>query len=884
MGLPLVGRDEVLADVERHQASCGGAVVVYGAAGVGKTRLAREILGRAEARGMDTSWSVASRASASVPFAALSELLTVGGGTDPPGMALHAWRRHLEERAQRAPLLIGIDDAHLLDAASLALVHALRTVPHVSLVLTVRAGEPVPEEVSGLWKDSEALRVDVGPLERAGSDRLVVAVLGGPVDSETLTMLWRSARGNPLFLRELLLEARQQEQLVQRGERWTLVGRPSLSRRLTELVTAHLGSMSGAARRGLEALTLVEPLGFGPLLQLVGADAAEELERSGMIEFVDDHRRRQVRFAQDLYSEVVRTTILHSRTVAVSEELLKLLGADAAEPMSTDGARRRGDLLLLAELWRHTGRPGGGELFLAAAREAMGLGAHGRAVSLAELAVDRAGGFAARATYGEALTYLGQTEHAEQVLAHASGDAQTEPEILQAALLRFHNQLFNGGDPLEAERIVTGARQQVATQDGGDQLDAALAMSATLRGDLPRALAVSAGVLHRADPDERTLLGALVLTSVCRALLGDVGDALRDVRRAQQLLDPMREQLPLAAHQIGITEVLALWHDARGTEALARARDGYHNSLDGQAMEATGTWATAVGLVLAEGGRFGEATEFCREAAARLEAGDPLGLRGTALAIHARCAAALGESATARSLLDELTRLGSEDLRTVIHTDRARVWLAAADGEVAHAADLAFERGQRAIASTHLSWGAMLLHDAVRFGHPRPAIDVLERLADGHDAYLLRLQADHAKALADADPAALGDVATAFSAHDLPLYAAESMAQAAELLRRQGEAAAVRRATALAESLVPPSDAVTAPALLRISDPLTARERDVALLARNGATSRQIGAHFDLSVRTVDNYLASVYRKTGIEGRHRLGLVLGPPPSPTAGS
>src|SRR5262245_33928923 len=72
---PLVGRGEELAFVSALMQRRRGGVVVAGAAGVGKTRLARAILGEAEARGYATAWATATRAAASVPYGALADLL-----------------------------------------------------------------------------------------------------------------------------------------------------------------------------------------------------------------------------------------------------------------------------------------------------------------------------------------------------------------------------------------------------------------------------------------------------------------------------------------------------------------------------------------------------------------------------------------------------------------------------------------------------------------------------------------------------------------------------------------------------------------------------------------------------------------------------------------
>jgi DNA-binding CsgD family transcriptional regulator len=48
---------------------------------------------------------------------------------------------------------------------------------------------------------------------------------------------------------------------------------------------------------------------------------------------------------------------------------------------------------------------------------------------------------------------------------------------------------------------------------------------------------------------------------------------------------------------------------------------------------------------------------------------------------------------------------------------------------------------------------------------------------------------------------------------------------------------------------------------------LTRREREIALLAADGQSSRQIADRLVLSVRTIDNHLQSVYRKLGVRRR-----------------
>jgi len=68
---------------------------------------------------------------------------------------------------------------------------------------------------------------------------------------------------------------------------------------------------------------------------------------------------------------------------------------------------------------------------------------------------------------------------------------------------------------------------------------------------------------------------------------------------------------------------------------------------------------------------------------------------------------------------------------------------------------------------------------------------------------------------------------------------------------------------------------VRSPALVGLKAPeLTRRERQIALLAAQGLSSRVIAQRLALSVRTVDNHLQVAYGKLGISGRRALPRAL----------
>ena len=173
-----------------------------------------------------------------------------------------------------------------------------------------------------------------------------------------------------------------------------------------------------------------------------------------------------------------------------------------------------------------------------------------------------------------------------------------------------------------------------------------------------------------------------------------------------------------------------------------------------------------------------------------------------------------------------------------------------------------------------LTWGAALLyHDAVRLGGADLAREPLARIAAATTAPLVAVMAEHARAAASNDASGLAGVAARFARRGSPLLAAEAFAQAAAATRTgQPEH---NRLAARAVHLAASCSGAATPLLVGLSPPLSEREWEIARAAWAGESSRAISQRLYLSVRTVDNHLASVYRKLGVPGREDLHAVFG---------
>lgn len=247
-------------------------VVLVGPAGVGKTRLATESLAIAVRIGFATARVLATRAAASVPFGALAQLLTSPLGDDVLGPgALRAAGDAVAAHAGGEPFMLLVDDAHLLDSASATVVHQLVMSTDTFVVVTVRSGEPCPDPIAALWKDEMAVRIDLGPLGREDTERLVSELLDGIVEAATARAVWERSGGNPLFVRELVAGAVESGVLQAVDDIWRLVAPLRPSPRLDELVGDRLSDLSPEELAAFELVVVGEPLDLTVLLELTDA-------------------------------------------------------------------------------------------------------------------------------------------------------------------------------------------------------------------------------------------------------------------------------------------------------------------------------------------------------------------------------------------------------------------------------------------------------------------------------------------------------------------------------------------------------------------------------------------------------------------------------------
>jgi DNA-binding CsgD family transcriptional regulator len=210
----------------------------------------------------------------------------------------------------------------------------------------------------------------------------------------------------------------------------------------------------------------------------------------------------------------------------------------------------------------------------------------------------------------------------------------------------------------------------------------------------------------------------------------------------------------------------------------------------------------------------------------------------------------------------------------------AVAWLRCLEGDTAAARALWAEAIDDSARRGRLVTVVEALHGLARcgLGDGQGTVDPAT-LRDEVQGPLLTAKLDHADGAFRNEPALLERAAGAFEQIGAALLAAEAFCDASRAHRRAGDQRAATQAMRRGQELASRCPGAQTPAL-RTSDevvPLTRRERELALLAADGLSTKEIAERLFLSDRTVQNHLNRAYEKLGVSGRRELRRVLGTP-------
>jgi DNA-binding CsgD family transcriptional regulator len=904
---PLLGRGEELARLDRIVAGLsdhGEALVLRGEPGIGKSALLAAVSQRAQERGVRVLSANGVESEAQLPFAGLHQLLlpSLHRLADLPepqrqaleiafGLAPHAGVPDvfliglatlglISEMATEAPVLLAVDDAHLLDGSSarvLAFVGRRLEMEPTALLLVVRDG--VRNDI-----DEAALpELSIGRLDDDAS-RDLLELQGAELSEDLKARVLEAAAGNPLALTELPVVVSGRKLDPTAGAEAL-----PLTVRLERAFAARLEDFDADTR----ALLLVAALDETDQDQLAvaaakvrGAALSPDAWAPAVGKGLGTLSADGFRFRHPL----VRSAVVET----ASPEERRCAHAALAETLEDDPDRAA---------WHAAGAATGSDEGVAARLEAAADRAQGRgAHAVAAVALERSARLtpvrARRAARLQRAGYLAwELGHADDSVRLFREAQQLGLPPLERALAATYLETFEGNlsSAEGALRAFLGvAKQRRATADDRGAINAVDSLLVRIYwGEVSDPVRHTASELVKGldvrpdDPVRLSFLGAV-------DPVHNGADVIRQLRTisAPGIADA------IDAFHLGYAGSTVWAHELtrpflRTSTALFRAdgRLGHlaialaHQAWNDLYLGATGAAITAA----SEAARLAEESSFFLYV--------PASRLAEAIAIGERGERDLAEGLIAEMEAVLLTR-GVSPLLTMVAIARGRTELAAgrfadAFGHLSRVftqADVAYHRWAGGMALADLVDAAV--HGNVDLERVRAVLTRWQEVAEATGAQHLHVQLAYGAALL-ADPADADELfqsAIAFGNSGWPFFVARAKLGYGAWLRRQRRAAEarihLRQAAETFDALGQVSRAAHARQELRASGEtprrrtpeswaqLTPQELQVAQLAAQGLSNKEIAERLYLSNRTVGTHLYRLFPKLGISSRAELRDVL----------
>ncbi len=865
---PLIGRDELIGEIVR---ASGAAVVLRGPSGVGKTRVAQAVVARLAAAGWASQTLSGGTSFAGLPLAGIAPLFA---GADPDLTALSENPLALAEYtlARTAELARGrrmvflVDDISLMDALSLTLLTQLVHTGTITMIATLRAGDPVPDPILAMWTGDAARSFEVRPFRPQDSQQMATAALGGEVAQRAVAQLHAASDGNPLFLRELILGAVDAGMLAERAGVWQLMGAPVATPALRDLIMSRIRHLDPAVRDVLDRIALCQPLPIDELHATGARSALGDLEIAGLVAISRTSMGPAASLSHPQYVAAVVASLPQLRAMDLLLEQADIATAKNRQPL--DAVR--------AATWRlQAGHPSDPDLLVGAARFARLANDFAETARLTQAAVDAGSDRAdVHLMHADALRALGRTDEAMAALDRASaadasspGSSELTTEIATTIALTHADRAMGISRGLEhldeALRRLPGQAEAIALTRSVLLLYNGLADLAVAEIDAVRGAAVAGRTAH--DEARVAMAAAIPLASVGRATeaLAAAGTAVGYAR------NPANGRGAITARAALFVQASALIRTGDVHRARDTATEALQEAIEHDDEIATRHAELTLGHCFSEIGRLRTAGRWFRDAVSGAEAKGPNSFRGPALGGLALTMIWRGDSTGARAVLARQSpEVAAWDISTIL----GEAWLDCEAGRSTAAIPrlLLHANGYQQTGYSYIA--GWFLFNVARLGHAAEVADPLAELAARGDSPLFAARSAHAVALAAADPEGLVTVGEQWERLGSMIYAAEGYAGAAQLATARQDARGAARLRQRAEQLVGRCEGVATPALRFATSAvaLTARERQIAGLARNGMSSREIATTLVLSVRTVDNHLQSAYAKLGVSSRSEL--------------
>ena len=832
----------------------GTPVLITGDAGVGKTHLASALADRLGEQGWIRENVVGSPSIRTVRFGAIQHLIDGATPRLPDELAAMAADR-LQRRARDERLILVVDDIDQIDDGSVALVHQL-ALGGITVIATVRSPGAAADSVLALWKDEAFTRIDL-EADRTDTKLLLETLAGIPAADDLVTAIADLTLGNPLFIRELLVDGQANESLVARDGVLTLQGSVRSDWRVADVLADRFAQLDDTLNDAMHLIALSAPIGLDIAIAALGAEVVERLESADLVVVSRVGEDDVLMVTHPLVAEVVRSSTkpLQKRRHHVT----------LAEAVFAHADPRPVDLVRSVTGAIEVGMTPPPDVALAAARSALA----GFDGATARQCIDAAGPIDTLDSnelvlLGRACFLDGDRQESALQLAAAELAATNDAERAAAAVTHAETLLFGLGDHPAAMNVLSTALDAVTDVQARARISTFSIIGALLVGDFGPALSVGRTLAAEPRLDEASRLAVLTSTTIAQTMSGQIEGLHDDLELAFTLAEERRSTLPSAYSQILLTRIMYTAHYVDINAAIDESRRRLDEWSQNSVMSALIEGAAAQASLLA--GDVTAATEYADRALQ--QAGDPLGIRQLVSAVAAYAHALNGDVGRAMELRDLSLADPRTGSREAAFLGRTLAQCRVLEGDVNAAVDACLMAAEESGESE--LWAAMALHDVVRFGRPEAVIEQLTSKLVMRDSGLCGLQIAHAESLIERDVEALRKVGAQFAHMGARLYAAEALAQAGGHALEHGDTEGSARDVTRARALFATCAGAHSTVMESTDAALSERVTEVAVLAARGLSTSDIAEQLFISQRTVSNHLQHVYTTLGANQRSDL--------------
>ncbi|MDQ0757140.1 LuxR C-terminal-related transcriptional regulator [Arthrobacter sp. B3I4] len=876
------------ADAERVRSALnapdGMGVVITGDRGVGKS-----LVGRSAVAGLGpdvyTLQLRSSGAGSTTPYGCLAFTLArlPQSSLGSPTAILHGITSLIRDDAAGRQCVILLDNAGCLDEQSTGVLLNLLHTGTARLVAIAQRTTDLPPDFYWLITSGQLAEVRLDNMTEVETQKVLQAALGHRVSTALATQLQELVGGSPTLLQAVVTEQIERGNLVLAGSIWTLVDEVVLDGKtaLEDIVRARYARESAEAREVIEVLSCARSMSLSRLARMYGPALIADMEEAGQI-IVDRTDQHFVTLGDRYLGDIVRNWLSVERRLELRDKVPGHQEHELGELTVED--------LLAYAAWTHDCD---GRLLpshaLAAAQAAVRLFDPKFALKCAadlspnhpewpEGQMQKAAAYLQLGLPLQAVSALDDVSEAQadrlppeafadfmaakaDCMAWLEDRSAMVPELIRRARLRL---LEFPADAPAAGAALARARRC---------LDLCEFNYLSFVGEFEPMMdrlrdAAADGATGAVDPVHRLrvsiiLMEALGLTGrelEARQLMREIGGKLGEWSSVPRV----RENY--AWRSFNVLLLSGRWRQSIDMlkDASGRAGHGLHS----------GSAATdlAVGLAYVYAGRGHLALDPLLASIAQLEVRPSLHSLRQAYAATAFAYAQMGNSVQSTVYLDR-ARSADGPARFVISSstefcmDMASRWLGDPDAKdrLVRAAERHFQRGLYTLA------GICMLGATVN-GTVRD-FEFMEEIAGLRQGPLAELSRVIAAGSRKKDAGTMLEAAELAAALELDAVRARCAALAFDFAKSAGMTGIATAAHSMLESLSASVPAL--PVVPRSKGPLlTDRERQIATLAGNGVSNKDIALEVGISVRTVEGHLYQVFTKLGVSSRSDLlGLI-----------